>query len=92
MKEKVFNRVKIELRARGQRTTTQYEPSKIIHEPFTSNVLAVEIPKGFKGLQIDKYDRSTDPADHAMSYHDAMMQAGYNDAEQCCSFSRMCWV
>lgn len=89
MKEKIFNRVKTELRAGGRGPTSHYEPSKITQEPFIASVLAVELSKGFKGLRIDKYDGSTDPVDHATSYHDVMRQVGYNNAEQCQGFSRM---
>lgn len=49
-------------------------------------MLAVELRKGFKEPQIDKYDGSTDPMDHATSYHYAMRRAGYSDVEQCWGF------
>lgn len=75
VKEEIFNRIKTELGARGCRPTIQYEPLKIAQDPFTASILAVELPKGFKGPRINKYDGSADPVDHATSYHDAMRQA-----------------
>ncbi|XP_022157397.1 mitochondrial import inner membrane translocase subunit PAM16 like 2-like isoform X2 [Momordica charantia] len=53
-------------------STIHYEPLEIAQELFTINVLVMQLLKGFKGPRIDKYDGSTDPVDHATSYHDAM--------------------
>lgn len=89
MEDEIFDQVQTKLRARGRGYTSHYEPLKIAQEPFTTNVLAVELPKGFKGSCIDKYDKSIDLVDRATSYHDAMRQNWYSDAEQCRGFFGM---
>jgi len=59
------------------------EPDGERCHPFVDDILSAELPARWKGLSIDRYDRSTDPNEHIDVYETQMSLYTTNQAVMC---------
>ncbi|KAL2456793.1 Uncharacterized protein Adt_46631 [Abeliophyllum distichum] len=64
------------------------QQSMVLEEySFSLEVMAVPLPQDFKQPKMEKYDGSSDPVDHPMSFVDLMRLQATPDAIMCRVFS-----